>query len=198
MAAGWSGLPRNQRALLASVGVVALYGLAVLLWFSGRATAWERSYKNYRKAVQQLEKERRLIARRAEWRERAETESLKMPVAEENESTQTRWQRVLERIASDNSVHIASEQPKPEEEHGKVWELPIEVKYEASLGKLVAFLYALNTAEGAMLDVKDLDISAKNNGWLSGKFTLTCAYMKEDGTAGTSATQSSTKKGSTK
>lgn len=72
--------------------------------------------------------------------------------------------------------------------------MPIEVKYDAALGRLVAFLYALNTANGAMLDVRDLDITAKNNGWLSGKFTLTCAYMKQS--EASDASKASNKKGS--
>ena len=172
------GMPRRQRALLAMVGAVALYGVAVMMWFTGRSAAWERSAKAYDRAKRQYDAERALIARKAEWKERAATESLKMPVAEEGESTQTRWQRVLEKLAAENHISITSEQPKPEEEHGGVWELPIEVKYEAALVNLVRFLYSLNTAEGTMLDVRDLEITAKNNGWLSGKFTLTCAYMK--------------------
>lgn len=193
-----SNLPRNQRALLAVVGVVALYGFAALLWFSGREDAWAKSRKNYEKALKQTSSEDKLISQRATWRERLQTESLKMPVAEEGESTQTRWQRVLEKIAAEHSVSISSEQPKPEEEHGKVWEMPIEVKYEAALGKLVEFLHALNTAEGAMLDVKDLEITSKNNGWLSGKFTLTCAYVKDSGATASTPSKSATKKGSSK
>ncbi|MGN0852189.1 MAG: GspMb/PilO family protein [Kiritimatiellia bacterium] len=193
-----SNLPRNQRALLAIVGVIALYGLAALLWFSGRQEAWNRSRKNYEKALKQMAAENRMISQRETWRERLAAESLKMPVAEEGESTQTRWQRVLERIAADHGVSISSEQPKPEEEHGKVWEMPIEVKYEAALGKLVEFLHALNTAEGAMLDVRELEISTKNNGWLSGKFTLTCAYVKEAGASSPAPSAGAAKKGSGK
>lgn len=175
-----SGMPRRERAVLAVVLVVVLYAVAVLMWFMGREDAWAKSRKGYERAARQLAIENKLIAKRSSWLERAETESLKMPVAEEGESTQTRWQRMLEKVAGEYSIRIVSEQPKAEEEHGGVWELPIEVKYEASLVRLVEFLYALNTAEGAMFDVRDLDISAKNNGVLSGKFTLTCAYMKGD------------------
>lgn len=193
-----SNLPRNQRAILAVVGVIALYGLAVLLWFTGREDAWNKSRKNYEKSLKQMASEQKLISQRTMWQEKLAAESLKMPAAEEGESTQTRWQRVLEKIAAEHSVSISSEQPKPEEEHGKVWEMPIEVKYEASLGKLVEFLYALNTAEGAMLDVRDLEISTKNNGWLSGKFTLTCAYVKESGSSASAASTGTAKKGSSK
>ncbi len=190
----WTDLPRRQRAVLMSVGFAVLYGIAAMLWFNGRGAAWERSRRAYERAAKQTMRERKLISQRETWRERAETESLKMPVVGEGESTQTRWQRLLEKIAAENSVAITSEQPKPEEDHGNVWEMPIEVKYDAALGKLVAFLYSLNVAEGVMLDVRDLDVTAKNNGWLSGKFTLTCAYMKKS--EAPDASKASNKKGS--
>lgn len=175
---GMAGMSRRDRAVLAVVGVVLLYGLAVALFFMGRQASWERSRKLYEREAKKLVRENKLIAEKATWRVRAEEIQLKMPTAAEGESTQTRWQRILERIASEHCVAILSEQPKPEEDHGGVWEMPIEVKYEASLRRLVEFLYALNTAEDGMFDVRDLDISSKNTGYLTGKFTLTCAYMK--------------------
>lgn len=189
-----SGMSRRDRTVLAVVVVVVLYAVAALIWFTGRGDAWAKAQKGYQNACRAFEKEKKLVASRARLREEAETESLKMPVAEEGESTQTRWQRKLEEIAKQYSISIVGEQPKPEEEHGGVWELPIEVKYVASLRRLVEFLHALNTTEGTMFDVRDLDISTKNNGDLSGKFTLTCAYMKAEDAAITAAPKSEKKK----
>ncbi len=173
-----STMSRRDRTILAVVGMVLLYGLAVLLFMTGRQAAWEKSRKAYVREAQKLARQKKLISERPEWVARAEEVSVKMPTAGENESTQTRWQRILERIAAEHSVSILSEQPKPEEEHGGVWEMPIEVRYEASLVRLVEFLYALENVEDAMFDVRDIDISSKNTGYLTGKFTLTCAYMK--------------------
>jgi len=173
-----SGMSRRDRTVLAVVAVVVMYGIAALLWFSGREAAWKKSQKLYDTAKKQLAKENKLIAEKREWVARSEEVSLKMPMAEPDESTETRWQRLLEKIAQENGVHIQGEQPKPEEEHGGVWEMPIEVKFEAALSRVVKFLYALENAEGGMFDVRDLDISSRNNGFLSVKFTLTCAYMK--------------------
>lgn len=173
-----STMSRRDRTVLACVGVAVLYGVAALLWFSGRSDAWARSRKSYERERARYQRELKLKAEKNVWKQRAEEVSLKMPVAEEGESTQTRWQRRLEALAAEHKVAILSEQPKPEEEHGGVWEMPIEVKYEASLGHLVEFLFALDHAENAMFDVRDLDISSKNTGFLTGKFTLTCAYTK--------------------
>ena len=173
-----STMSRRDRTVLAVVGMVVLYGLAVLLWFSGREAAWAKSRKLYENAKKQLVKENKLIAAKSEWVQKSEEVSVKMPMAEEGEPTETRWQRLLEKIAEESGVHILSEQPKPEEEHGGVWEMPIDVKFEAALARVVKFLFALEHAEGGMFDVRDLDISSRNNGFLTVKFTLTCAYMK--------------------
>ena len=173
-----AGMSRRDRAVLAAVGGVAMYAGAVLLWFGGREDEWNRSRKAYENAKKQLAKENRLIADREAWKERAEEISLKMPTAGEDEPTETRWQRLIEKIAAANKVDIKSEQPKPEEEHGGVWEMPIEVRVEESLGRIVRFLYDLEHADGGMFDVREMDISSRNNGFLAVKFTVTCAYMK--------------------
>ncbi len=173
-----STMSRRDRTILAVVGMVLLYGFAAMLFLTGRQAAWEKSRKAYMREAQKLAQQKKLIAARSKWEAREEEVSVKMPKAEEGESTQTRWQRILERIAAQHNVSILGEQPKAEEEHGGVWEMPIEVRYEASLVRLVEFLYALENVEDAMFDVRDIDISAKNTGYLTGKFTLTCAYMK--------------------
>ena len=178
-----SGMSRRDRAVFAAVGVVALYGLAVLLFFMGRQDAWRKAEKAYAREADKLQKENKLIARTRYWEERDEKTRLQMPEVEEGESTQVRWQRLHDKLAGEYNVAIQKESPKEEEDHGGVWEMPIEVTYEASLVRLVEFLHALGRVEGAMFDVRDLDISPKNNGFLTGKYTLTCAYMKKKGSS---------------
>ena len=174
-----SGMSRRDRALLAGAGVVALYGLAALLFFMGRQAAWRKAENAYAAESRKLEKENKLIARTRYWTERDEKTRLQMPEVEEGESTQVRWQRLHDKLAGEHSITILKESPREEEDHGGVWEMPIEVTYEASLVRLVEFLHALGSVDGAMFDVRDLDISPKNNGFLTGKYTLTCAYMKK-------------------
>ena len=113
-----SGMSRRDRTILAVVAVVVMYGLAALLWFSGREAAWAKSRKAYENAKKTLAKENKLISEKAAWQKKSEEISLKMPMAAEDEPTETRWQRLLEKIAAANKVEIKGEQPKPEEEHG--------------------------------------------------------------------------------
>lgn len=176
---------RRDRMVIAIVVVVALYALAALLWFTGRQQAWATAQKGYKKEVETLKREKALINDRAIWEERAETKRLRMPQVQEDDNPGTRWERVVERLAKEYHVSVGKglkAAQQVEEDHGGVWEMPVEVKYDnTSLLRLVEFLYALNNAEDAIMDVREIDINAdrgKNAGALHGKIVLTCAYLK--------------------
>ena len=175
---------RRDRMVIAIVVVVVLYALAALLWFTGRRQAWATARKNYDKEVKKFQREKALINDRPLWEERAETKRLRMPLVDEDEKSGTRWERVIERLARQYHVSVGKglKATLQEEDHGGVWEMPVEVKYDnTSLLRLVEFLYALNNVEDAMVDVREIDINAdrgKNAGALHGKIVLTCAYLK--------------------
>lgn len=173
-----SSLSRRDRAVLAVVGVVALYGLLALLFFTGRQAAWTRARGKYGKEVAKLKAENALIAETATWAARDEASRLQMPVVEGSSSS--RWLRIQDELARQYHVELKTRTPREEEEHGGVWEMPVDVTYVASLERLVEFLHALGQAEGAMFDVRELEIQVQNNGFLRGRYVLTCAYMKKE------------------
>ena len=173
---------RRDRMIVAIVVVVVLYALAALLWFTGRGAAWTRARKAYEKELKTVQREKALIRDRGLWEERAETKRLRMPLVGEDEMPATRWERIVERLAEQYHVSVGKGlKAQQEEDHGGVWEMPVEVKYDnTSLQRLVEFLYAVNKAEDAMMDVREMEISVrgKNVGALNGKLVLTCAYLK--------------------
>ena len=174
---------RRDRMIIAIVVVVALYALAVILWFTGRGDAWSRARKAYDKEVATFEREKALIRDRDLWEERAETKRLRMPLVGEDEMPATRWERIIEGLAEKYHVSVGKglKASQVEEDHGGVWEMPVEVKYDnTSLQRLVEFLYAVNKAEDAMMDVREIEIAVRgrNVGALNGKLVLTCAYLK--------------------
>ena len=174
---------RRDRMIIAIVVVVALYALAAFLWFTGRGDAWSRARKAYDKEVATFEREKALIRDRDLWEERAETKRLRMPLVGEDEMPATRWERIIENLAEKYHVSVGKglKASQVEEDHGGVWEMPVEVKYDnTSLQRLVEFLYAVNKAEDAMMDVREIEIAVRgrNVGALNGKLVLTCAYPK--------------------
>lgn len=178
----WTSCTRRERALFVTLGLTLLYGIAVILFFfGGRKAAWDKARKAYGAEAKRYADQKALIAQRAEWERRAEEVNVKMPRAGEEESTQTRWQRILWALAKEHNVALPDTAVQDEEEHGGVYEMPIVVTYTASLERLVDFLFALENAKGAMFDVREISIKPKKDtGYLSGRITLTCAYMKED------------------
>ena len=176
---------RRDRMVIAIVVVVALYALAALMWFTGRRDAWERSRKDYKKELARTNREKALIEDRSLWEERAETKRLRMPLVDEAEMPATRWERIIERLAAEYHVSVGKglKASQTEEDHGGVWEMAVDVRYDnTSLQRLVEFLYAVNKSTDAMMDVRELEISVrpKNPGALNGKLVLTCAYLKGD------------------
>jgi len=176
---------RRDRMIIAIVVVVALYALAVVMWFSGRGMAWANARKGYERERNRFLREKALIRDRALWEERAEMKRLRMPTVADGTVSARRWERIIEDLTTQYHVNTGKglKASENEENHGGVWEVPVEVKFDnTSLQRLVEFLYAVNTAKDAMMDVREFEVSVrgKNVGAMNGKMVLTCAYIKGD------------------
>lgn len=90
------------------------------------------------------------------------------------------WLSTMDRIAAANNVSITRRQAGDITQDGNVYELPIECKeWSADLPSLVRFLFDLQN-QGAMLDIRLLNIKPHKEGTLRGRFELYCAYTKDD------------------
>ena len=85
-------------------------------------------------------------------------------------------------MATEHNVSVTSQNYGKEEQEGVLNKLEIDLVWTASLESLVKFMYALETADHAMFDVRSITISnlGKNTGYLKGKMTICCAYLRED------------------
>ena len=175
------GKSMRERAVMAVLGVIALYAIAVGLWFVSAEPAWKKSARAYQRAKDAYQREEQLIGEKRRWEEAYEAEKAAMPTFELGKTTETTWQRKLDELAEKHHVFISSAEPGKEKEVGDVLELPIEVKsWEGSLEALVRLMHELeNTAEG-MFDITQLSFRpSSKKGYLRGSFTLNCAYMRE-------------------
>ena len=175
-------LSLRDRAIMLSVVVLALYGLAAVLWFMKFQREWTKSAKDYGTAVKTYQRERNLIARRAALEEEYREEEENIPDLEENELANVLWQSRLSALANENNLTINRQNYGKEEQEGVLNKLEIDLEWTASLQSLVKFLYALETADHAMFDVRSIGISnsGKNTGYLKGKMTICCAYLRDD------------------
>ncbi len=172
----------KEKAVLAVVGVVFLYALAVVLWFTSQEAAWTKAAKMYRSAKDKYERECRLIGEKQKWNDAYEDEKAQMPTFAFGKTTDTTWLQKMDELAEKHHISISQRQGGSEVEKGDVLELPIDVRnWEGALESLVKFLHELeNTSEG-MFDMGSLSFKpSSKKGYLRGSFTLTCAYMRED------------------
>lgn len=177
-----SNMSLKEKAVLAVVGMVALYAAAVALWFVSQEAAWKKAAKSYDKAKSAYEAECKLIGERQKWNDAYEDEKSQMPTFAFGRATDTTWLQKMDELAEKHHISISQRQGGKEVENGDVLELPIEVRnWEGALETLVKFMHELeNTSEG-MFDIASLNFKpSSKKGYLRGSFTLTCAYMRED------------------
>ncbi len=172
----------KEKAVLAVVGVVLLYAIAVVLWFTSQEAAWAKSAKMYKSARDKYAKECKLIAEKQKWSDAYEDEKARMPTFAFGKTTDTTWLQKMDELAEKHHISISQRQSGTEVERGDVLELPIDVRnWEGALESLVKFLHELeNTSEG-MFYMGSLSFKpSSKKGYLRGSFTLTCAYMREN------------------
>lgn len=177
-----NNLGLKEKAALAMVGMIALYAIAVIIWFVNSEAAWKKSAKAYNRECERFAKEEKLIAEKRKWNDAYESEKAAMPTFEYGKATDTTWMSKVESIAKENLVLITQIDHGDEVEAGDVLELPIEVKnWEGSLEALVKFMHALENSDEGMFDVKAISLKPSNKkGYLKGSLSLTCAYMREE------------------
>ena len=171
----------REKGVMAMLGVIVAYAVAVGLWFFSAQSSWKKSANRYEKAKQEYIRELKLIGEKRKWTDAYETEKTQMPTFKADKATDTTWRRKLDELAAKHHVAISSAQAGKETEAGDVLELPIEVRtWEGSLEALVRLMHELeNTSEG-MFDITRLDFKpSSKKGYLRGSFTLNCAYMRE-------------------
>ena len=175
------GKTLREKAILAMLGVIALYAFAVILWFASAESSWKKAAKAYDKAKKTYLSEVKLIGEKQKWTEAYENEKATMPTFEAGKATDTTWRRKLDEIAAKHLIVISSAQTGKETEAGDVLGLPIEVKtWEGCLESLVKFMHELENTTDGMFDITQLNFKpSSKKGYLRGSFTLNCAYMRE-------------------
>ena len=176
-----TNLSRRDRMIAAVGGVVAMYALAVGLWFMGQEQAWKTAAKKYDTAAKKTLSEKKLISQRQKWNDAYEEEREKMPVfSEEAKDVDTHWLSRMDSLAQDCHVGISQRQAGQQVEAGDVFEQSIDVKrWEATITSLVKFMHALETEKESMFDIREISVKpSSHKGFLTGSFKLACAYMR--------------------
>ena len=171
----------KEKAVAAVLATVALYAIAVAVWFFHAEDAWKKAARKYDAACRTFRKETEEIGKKDRYADDYERAKAFMPSFEAEKTTETTWLKKMREIAAKNLVVISQDEAKEEIAGDDVQELPIEVRtWEGSLEALVKFMHELENTEEGMFAVTELNFKpSSKRGYLRGSFTLNCAYMRE-------------------
>ena len=177
-----SAKSQAERTLMAVVGVVVLYAIAVAVWFLYADDAWGKARRRYEDAAKTCAKEKRLIGEKSQWEDAYEAEKAQMPTFDAGKATDTAWLRKMEEVAQRNLILLGQHNADAEIDADDVKELPLKASgCEGSLEALVKFMHELENTDDGMYSISQLRLKpSKKQGYLNLDFTLNCAYMREN------------------
>lgn len=175
----------NRELALGWMTVVTVV-LGVTYWFGGpKAEEW----RNARKAMSGLRDRRQmaesLLTRQDSINSRLAALRQQLPEHPKDKDVTAELLKMLERTAREQNLNLLRREPEKEKSVGDLYEVAINCTWEADLGALVRFLYALQV-QGAILDIRQLTMTPAEGGGekLKGNFTVDCAYSRASDGAG--------------
>jgi len=171
-------LSQREMTLALITGSIILFGLSAIL-AKPKIEKWRDLSKKKAEVTRQIQSNRDTIASKEKWKKKLNDLQKSLPEYPADQKMDVQWLSTMDEVASKQGVKILKRQAGEEKVVGDVYELPIECKdWEGNLDSMVRFLFDLQN-QGAMLDVRQLQIKPKSAGLFKGYFTLYCAYTKE-------------------
>jgi hypothetical protein len=169
----------RESVLALSTVTVALFAVTALLAGS-KIDDWKSVRAQQAEVLESIERSKGLVEQEARWTKRMSELQGLMPRFPQGKRMDVHWLSEMEKKASKHGLNILRHEVGSELQEGLVYELPIECRdWSGSLDALVHFLFDLQN-EGAMLDVRYLRIKPKDKVTRTGRFSLYCAYMREE------------------
>jgi hypothetical protein len=173
-------LKPRETILLVVTALAALYGVSSLM-----AIQYIEKWQEMRATELQLSRladaQDGLIEQSERWTQEREALAGVLPRFEAGRQADVYWRDVIYGAADQHKLKLLRVDVGDPELQGGAYELPVECSsWEGTLDALVHFLFALQ-GDGAMIDTQYLRIRAKGKLLRSGRFTLSCAYIQDEG-----------------
>lgn len=154
--------------------------VALSLWIcSPKVKVWKELNDKREAVARRIEVAEHLVAQREQWNKRLQDVAQKLSKYPPDQDVTADYLKILENIVKENSVTLSQRKPQKEKKHDNLYSLAIDCTWEADIGALVHFLYALEQQKVTM-DVDDLNISlvAGGKSKLKGSFAMICLYTR--------------------
>jgi hypothetical protein len=170
-------LSQRETIMAVVTCTVVLFGVTAIMAKS-RIDEWKDLLSKQADIEMQIDRNQRLIDSKGVWQKKLSELQKALPEYPVDKKMDVYWMSIMDEVASRHGVKILKRQVGEEKVVGDVYELPIEVKeWEGSLNAIVHFLFDLQS-QGAMLDIRQLQMKPKSGEILRGYFSLYCAYSK--------------------
>jgi hypothetical protein len=171
-------ISQREIVLAIATGTVVLFGMSAILAKS-RIDEWKETGKKQESIAAEIKINRKTIADRPVWEKKLGELQKALPEYPAAKKMDVQWLSTMDELAGKHGVKILKRQAGEEKMVGDVYELPIECKeWEGNLNAIVHFLFDLQS-QGAMLDIRQLQMKPKSGEVLRGYFSLYCAYAKQ-------------------
>jgi len=170
--------PRESVLALGTAAAI-LFGGGVML-ARPKITEWRDVVTRCDSAVEEIQGYQDLVAQCPEWEAKFLGLSEQLPQHPADREVDVYWLEKMDELASKHGLQISQRRAGEQVDQGDVYELAIECRdWTGTLEQIVGFLFELQS-EGAMFDIRQLLIKPKGKGALRGRFSLSCAYTREE------------------
>lgn len=173
----------REMVLFWGVALTAL--LAISFWFCApKVKMWQECNKERESKRQRIKLAEYRVSQRGACEKKLQEIAQKLTKYPADQDVTADYLKILENIVRENNVTLSQRRPQKEKKQKDLYEFAIDCTWEADLGSMVHFLYALEQQKVTM-DMGDLNMSLQEGGKgkLNGSFSLICLYTRTGDTS---------------
>ena len=176
-------LSRRETILFWSTAVVALIGTTYLI-SQPRIREWQRVSGQQAETLRKIQMAERLVAQGPQWTSKLGVLRQKLPQHPAEKDVTADLLVRLEQLTATHGLTLVSREVEKETQHGDLYELAVNCKWEGRLEAVTHFLFDLQK-EDAIVDISQLSITPDEKKALKGSLTVYCSYARLPGGGGT-------------
>lgn len=177
-------LSEREVVLFWATGVAALIGLSYVV-AAPKVRDWGALRTARADAERKIAAAERLVAQGPQWQRRLVELRQKLPQYAPDKDVTADLLIRIDEIAKRSGLALPSREVEREIQHGDLFDLSVNCKWEGKLEAIVQFLFELQNQD-VILDASQLTIAPNERKVPRGSFTVNCTYARA-GSAGTPA-----------
>lgn len=169
-------LSQREILLFWATGVAALAGVSYMI-AGPKVTEWKALREAEAEAARKIALSERLVAQAPQWETKLGELRKRLPVYPREKDVTADLLIRLEQIAEQSGLQLLSRDVEREAQHGDLFELAVNCKWEGRLESVVQFLFDLQSQD-VILDAGQLNITPNERKMPRGSFTVNCSYAR--------------------